>query len=238
MASRSRSDSTSTLEAAPVAPDGGRSLLKERAYTEIKQRILSGVLAPSTFLSERQMAGQLAMSKTPVRAALQRLEVEGLVTISPQQGIVVRNLSVHEIADLYEMRAALETYVARTLAGRLTPGQAEQVRANLRAQQETDPGDIPRAVALDSAFHLLFCEFLGNQEIVRVMGQLRDKICRVITRVFQTNPGRLASSYAEHRAIAEAVQHGDGALAARRIVEHLNLGKQHLLSPRGGTPMD
>ena len=119
MATRNRASSAPIVETG-VEDAPGRSLLKERAYTEIKQRILSGVLAPSTFLSERQMAGQLAMSKTPIRAALQRLEVEGLVTISPQQGIIVRDLSVHEIADLYEMRAALETYVARTLAGRLT----------------------------------------------------------------------------------------------------------------------
>src|SRR5262245_3618816 len=154
----------------------GRSPLKESAYTEIKRRILDGVFSPGTFLSERKLSGQLGMSKTPIRAALERLELEGHVTISPQQGIFVRDLSVHEIADLYEMRAALETYIARTVAGRLSAEQSERVRANLKAQQELGAGgDIHAAVALDARFHLLFCEFLGNRELLRVMGQLRDK---------------------------------------------------------------
>src|SRR5262245_30816027 len=144
MASQSRSPIAARPRALP-----GRSLLKARAYSEIKQRIVDGVFAPGTFLSERQLAAQLDMSKTPVRAALERREQDGLVTVSPQQGIIVRDLSVHEIADLYELRAALETYTARALAGRLTPEQTRQVRANLREQAEVyGRGDTKGAVAL------------------------------------------------------------------------------------------
>jgi DNA-binding GntR family transcriptional regulator len=216
----------------PAAPD--RPLLKDRAYAEIKQRILRGDFPPSTFLSERQLAGQLAMSKTPVRAALERLELEGFVTISPQQGIIIRDLSIHDIADQYEIRAALETYVVRNLAGRLTPVQVERLRANLDAQRAVcGTCDVQRCVALDAEFHTLLCEFLGNREILRVMGQLRDRVHRVISQVFQLNPGRMANSYGEHRAIAEAVMAGDSALAVRRLEEHLEYGKQCLLSPRG-----
>lgn len=209
------------------------SLLKERAYAEIKQRILSGDLTSGAFLSERQLALQLGMSKTPVRAALARLEQEGMVAISPQQGIIVRDLSIHEIADQYEIRAALETFVVRSVAGRLTPAQAERLRANLEAQKENCADlNVERSVALDAEFHMLFCEFLGNQEILRVMGQLRTKMHRVISQVFRIKPGRVTSSYEEHRAIAEAVLQGDAAGAARRIEEHLEYGKLHLLSPR------
>jgi DNA-binding GntR family transcriptional regulator len=210
-------------------------LLKERAYTEIKQRILSGDLGPGSFLSERQMALQLGMSKTPVRAALERLEQEGMVAISPQQGILVRDLSVHEIADQYEIRAALETFVLRSVAGRLTAVQADRLRANLEAQEANCLDcDVERSVALDTEFHMLFCEFLGNQEILRVMGQLRARIHRVISKVYRINAGRVSSSCAEHRAIAEAVLNGDAAAAARLIEEHLECGKRHLLSPRRG----
>src|SRR5262245_2795726 len=218
-------------EAANGAREG--SSLKERAYAELKRRILSGELASGTFLSERQLSPQLGMSKTPVRAALERLEQEGLVTISPQQGIVVRDLSIHEIADQYEIRAALATFVLRSLAGRLTPAQGERLRANLEAQEANCRAyDVERGVALDTEFHTLFCEFLGNREILRVMGQLRERIQRVITKVFQINPGRIASSYEEHLAIADAVLRGDAARAVQLIEEHLDCGKQHLRSPR------
>src|SRR5262249_22827133 len=154
-------------------------------------------------------------------AALERLESEGLITTSPQQGIIVRDLSVEQIADLYEMRLALETYVARTLAGRLTAAQIAHVEDKLKAQAAALPkGDIARTVALDAAFHLLFCEFLGNREILRVMEQLRDKIFRVIARVFQVHPARVPDSYAEHEAIARAIIANKPDAAAQHIALH------------------
>jgi DNA-binding GntR family transcriptional regulator len=210
-----------------------RELMRDQAYAAIKRFLLDGDLAPGAFLAERQLAGQLRMSKTPVRAALQRLEAEGFVTISPQQGIIIRDLTVHEIADHYEIRAALETYVVRALAGHLIARQRDRLEENLRAQAALRGRDDGRqAAALDTAFHTLFCEFLGNGEILKVMAQLREKIQRVITRVFQLNTRRFASSYAEHRAIADAVINGDAARAARLVEEHLEYGKRCLLSPR------
>jgi DNA-binding GntR family transcriptional regulator len=218
----------------PATGSAGRGLLKEVAYAQLKQRILGGEFTPGSCLSERQVALDLSMSKTPIRAAVERLQQEGFVTISPQQGIVVRDLSVHEIADQYEVRLALETFVVRTLAGRLSPPQAERLRANLDAQRDNCAGlDIARSVELDTEFHMLFCEFLGNQEILRVMKHLRERIHRVITRVNHQNVGRIASSYQEHHAIVDAVLSGDAPGAARRMEEHLDYGKRVLLSPWG-----
>jgi DNA-binding GntR family transcriptional regulator len=215
------------------AVGAGRGLLKERAYAKIKQRILRNELTAAGFLAERQLASQLGMSKTPVRAALERLELEGFVTISPQQGAIIRELSVRDIADQYEVRAALEAFVLRGLAGRLAPSQVARLRANLDAQKANRGArDGERGVALDAEFHLLFCEFFGNQEVLRVMNQLREKIHRVISQVYALNPDRMADSYPEHCAIADAVIRGDADLAAKRIEEHLEAGKQILLSPR------
>src|SRR5262245_25517969 len=144
--------------------------MKVRAYNEIKQFIQRGDLAPGSFLAERQLADQLGMSKTPIRAALVRLEAEGFVTISPQQGILIRDLTVPEIVDQYEIRAALETYVVRTLAGKLTADQVARLRENLAAQEALTPEvDAAPGVALDVEFHTLFSEFLGNREILGVM---------------------------------------------------------------------
>lgn len=211
----------------------GRHLMKERAYAEIKRGILAGVFLPGSFLAERQLAERLGMSKTPVRAALERLTIEGFVAISPQQGIIIRDLNVHEIAEQYEIRAALETYVVRALAGRLASEQIKRLQTNLKAQAALrDADDVLRAVELDAEFHTLFCDFLGNQEILRVMAQLRERIQRVITKVFRLNRDRFAASFEEHRAIADAVIEGKADLAAQLIEQHLERGKQNLLSPR------
>ncbi len=227
--SRPRADATSPGATGPRS----RGLLKEHAYAELKRLILDGEIEPGSFVAERQLAGRLGMSKTPVRSALERLESEGFVRISPQQGAIVRDLTVAEIADQYEIRAALETFVVRSLAGRLAAEQVRSVQDNLEAQRvNLGAGDVARGVALDEAFHGLFCEFLGNREILRVMGQLRDKVHRVILRAFRTNAGRMAGSYEEHRGIAEAIIAGDAPLAARRVEGHLQYGKAALLSPR------
>jgi DNA-binding GntR family transcriptional regulator len=216
----------------PDAPEG-KGLLKEQAYADLKRRILNGEFVPGAFLSERQLALDLAMSKTPIRAAVERLESEGFLAISPQQGIVVRDLSVEELADHLEIRYALEPFVLRQIAGRLTREQSAELEENLAGQKAaTRKLDVERLVELDTGFHMLFCRFHGNGEILRVMEQLRAKIHRIIRRMTGQVPGRPAASYAEHRAIADAVIGGDGALAARRMEEHLEVGKQFLLSPR------
>jgi DNA-binding GntR family transcriptional regulator len=223
----------------PVHPNGhanghARGLLKDRAYDRIKAQLLGDVYPPGSFLSERQLAGQLGMSKTPVKAALERLESEGFISVSPQQGIVVRQLSIHEIADQYEIRAALESYAVRMLAGRLTADQAARVRANLQTHAKLrGTGQVARAVEVDAAFHAQFVEFLGNREILRVMDQLRERMNRVITQVFRLSPDRIDSSYDEHVAIATAVIDGHGDQAAALISRHLDHGKRLILSPRG-----
>src|SRR5262245_10895279 len=230
-----RRDMTTRNGAATVAGATARGLLKERAYEEIKRRLLANEYPPGAFLAERQLAEELGMSKTPVKAALERLEHEGFITVSPQQGIVVRELALREIADQYEIRVALESFTVRAVAGKLTADQVARVRANLKAQKDIrGKCEVSRAVDLDSEFHILFAACLGNQEILRVTLQLREKMQRVITTVFQLNPGRIDSSYDEHFAIAEAVIRGDGDEAARLAELHLTVGKRLLLSPRHG----
>jgi DNA-binding GntR family transcriptional regulator len=229
---------SSRLGARPSARPNGhvppRSSLKDRAYELIKRRLLNNDYPPGSFLSERQLAENLGMSKTPVKGALERLESEGFISVSPQQGIVVRELSVREIADQYEIRAVLESYTLRTLAGRLSPEQAARVQANLEAQSRIrGSGDVAKGVELDAAFHAQFVEFLGNGEILRVIVQLREKMQRVVTQVFRLCPARLDTSYDEHAAIAAAVIAGDGAQAAELLIRHLELGKRLILSPRG-----
>jgi DNA-binding GntR family transcriptional regulator len=153
------------------------------------------------------------------------------VSVSPQLGISVREMSLHEIVDLFDIRAALETFVVRSLAGRLRPAQVERLRANLKNQKEcAQTGDPQTLTRLDTDFHLLFCEFLDNREITRVLVHLRDKLHRVILRVMSRAEGRLATAVGEHAGIAEAVIRGKGEVAAERVKRHLEFGKQFLMS--------
>src|SRR5688500_18533113 len=136
---------------------GAGALLKERAYAALRERILSEAFPSGSLLSERQLVAELGgMSKTPIRAALQRLEADGLVLVSPQQGILVREISLREIVEIFVLRLALEAFVAERLAGRLAPLQRAALDAILASAAAcVQAGDEVGYARLDAAFHLL-----------------------------------------------------------------------------------
>ncbi len=213
-----------------------RKLLADRAYEALKGSLTSGAYPPGSFLSERRIAARLRMSKTPVKAALVRLEMEGFVRISPQQGIVVREPSVQEVLDLFDIREALETFVARRTAGRLAPEQTARLRENLREQgRAAREKDVEAATRLDAEFHTMICEFLGNPEISRVLWRLREKLHRIILANLTRLPERMAGSVREHAGIAQAVIRGQGDVAAERIRKHLEVGRELILRRRSSS---
>lgn len=224
--------SNSRVVSSAASPSASPTRLQSRAYAELRRLIVTGEFPPGTFLSERQLAQQLEMSKTPVHVALERLESEGFVTISAQQGIVVRGMNVDDILDHYELREAVESWVVRRLAGKLSPEQQRQLRDNLKAQRTAlRENDLTQLMHLDEQMHYLLGTFLKNREITNTMERLRDKIHQVILRVTDADQTRPAASIAEHERIIEAVIAGDGALAADLLVEHLEAGKRRILNP-------
>jgi DNA-binding GntR family transcriptional regulator len=205
----------------------GKILLKDRAYQELKRLIQSNVFPPGTFLSERKLVEQLHMSKTPIRSALEQLETLGLVRVSPQQGIVVRELSVQEILDLFDLRLAIEPFLLGRLAERgLSTKQEERLQTNLEKQRKAaERADAITSTEVDIEFHLLLAEWFGNQEIVAVLRQALDKLFRSILRIWRAFPGRLNDSYQEHAGVLEALRREDSTQAVRRIEEHLRAGR-------------
>jgi DNA-binding GntR family transcriptional regulator len=194
---------------------------------------MKGAYSPGDFLTEGELARRLKMSKTPVRTALTRLEMDGFVTVSPQQGIVVRESSIHEVLDIFDIRTALETFVVRRLATSITPPQIEQLRANLEAQSKAaKEHDNQATTKLDTEFHLMLCEFAGNLEIREVMERMRGKLHRIILGIQNKNPARILEGNQEHAEIADAIIKGRGEEAARLVVQHLEWGKKYLLAPK------
>jgi DNA-binding GntR family transcriptional regulator len=192
---------------------------------------LDGELETGAFLSERALALRLGMSKTPIKAALERLEQERFIIVSPQQGVVVREISLEEIRDHYEIRIALEGFIVQRLANRLSSAHFEMLEENLetmRVQLESD--NRTYAMYADADFHLLLCSFHGNQEVTRVMRHQREKLYHVVTKLQVNHPDRISKSLDEHRAVVEALKEGDGDLAATAMLNHLNNGRRLLVA--------
>lgn len=211
---------------------GGRPLLKDRAYEHIKTLILDGTYRPGQFISERDLTAKLDMSKTPIRAALERLEVEGFVTIAPQRGVIVRELNPREISDHYEFRMAIESWIVQQVAGRLTKAQSDELGANLALQHQQTGGpeiDVKGFMNSDVEFHRLITLCTGNAEFERAMRHQSDKLRRLVETIAMRDLTVPPRSCAEHQAIFEALIEGDGDRASRLVVEHLAHGRTFLL---------
>lgn len=203
----------------------GSASLKQRAYLKLKRLILAGELNSGTVLSVRQLAAQLNMSRTPVHAAIERLEADGLVTLAPQQGVMVREMSMQDVVNHYQIRQALEPFVLSRLAGQLSEEQIRQLRENQsRYGEASRKQQVDEVVEIDAEFHRLLFRFFGNDEITGVLERLSDRIRRVIYRISQKSPDRMSESCNEHQAILEALIDGDGERAARLASEHLERG--------------
>ncbi len=229
--------SVSSIASSPQLPNSSatRVLLKERAYQEIKALIQTGDLSPESTLSERQLVERLGMSKTPIRAALENLETQGLVTVSPQKGILIRELSAREIGELFDVRVAAEPFIAKQLARcALTSTQRDEIKGNLRSlRQIVKTGNALTATELDIAFHRLLAKLLDNREMAIWLERCFDKLHRSVLSVNRLAPGRLSKIYEDHAAIADAIQKGLGDEAARLMSEHLSFGRQYLLGGGG-----
>ena len=209
------------------------SPLKDLAYSEIKQRIQDSEFAPGGFLSERKLAKLLSMSKTPIKAALGRLEFEGFVRVSPQQGIVVRELSLKEVSDHFELRTVLENFVIGAIMGRLTKPQRDAIEKNLTAQRRASKAlDIKQLVELDASFHLLLCTAVGNDAIVECLTQHRARMHRVVFEVMSRAPERAVHAVREHTAIYKAICKGDSDKATKLLQGHFETGRRYLFSGR------
>ena len=208
-----------------------RKLLKDEAYKALKARILDEVYQSEHFLSERQLSEDLDYGKSPVRHAVQRLQTEGFVTISPQQGIMVKALSFEDIMEHFEIRIALERHIVRRLAGNLTPEQVEQLSRFLDAQRDLLDDCEPRdAARLNADFHKRLCDFLGNKQIIKVMEHQYDMLYRVIKRIYQRQPERRYGSHRDHREIAAAIVEGDETRAIALVEQHIEESKRFLIS--------
>ncbi len=191
------------------------------AYEYVRSRIMSGELAPGSMLSENDLARRIGVSRTPVRAALLRLQGEGWITVYPRQGALVREIGAQEAADIFGARLLLEVSGVRGLgsAGRaalaadLVPALAEQDDAARR-------GDVTGFVELDVRMHRRFVEGVRNTLLFDLYDRLRERQAFIVARSL-ASPGRTEAIVAEHRKLVDLIAADDVDGFERLLDEHL-----------------
>lgn len=199
--------------------------LTELTYRSIKEQLLDGTLVEGARLTEEQLANQLGISKSPVREALNRLEAEGLINIEPRRGAYVREFSMQEVSDLYELREVLELHSisAAKITETLLSEMAESIQ---RTKKFLAASDKWKHIEEDLRFHRMIASATGNAEFCRVFENVQQKslLCRYKTY-------HLSGSTAPtgHGKIYQALKLEDRGGAKLAMKDHIRFVKNRLL---------
>jgi DNA-binding GntR family transcriptional regulator len=176
----------------------------EVAYRRIKAAIFDFVLLPGEGFTESDMAERLGMSRTPVREALFRLELESYVKVAFRSGWSVAPFDFRKLEDLYDLRVVLEcSAIDRLCAADPMPDLSELKAVWLVPERDRLTGTTEVA-ALDETFHATLVRAAGNAEMSRVHGEVTDGI-RIVRRLDFTQAPRIAATYDEHAKVLKAV---------------------------------
>ncbi|HWH26473.1 MAG TPA: GntR family transcriptional regulator [Pseudolysinimonas sp.] len=201
----------------------------ENAYETLREDILSWRLSPGTALSEIDLADRLGVSRTPLRAALSRLALEGLLDTSVGTAGVVPAMSAENVNELFELREALETQAARLAARRRNPAAFAELAKEFDYLATTvAEDDLASYYRVVTRFDAAIDEAVHNPAFQSALDGMRTHLVRV-RRIAADNPGRLLRAAEEHRLICEAIRDGDEALAASATSVHLRSSLKSIL---------
>lgn len=223
----------STLDEATLKQ---RSSLVDEAYAAIRASIVEGRIPPGARVTIRPIADQLSLSSTPIKAALVRLEREGVLVSRLHRGFFVPELSIEDMREIYELREALDCMAGRRAALSETHSDiAKTLAANVEGQRERlERGDLDGYREEDIEFHRGLWVLCGNQRLRRTAEGLMDQM-RLGNSVSARLPGRVETSLAEHLAITEAIAKGDADAAERATRQHVVSARNTLEQSLPGT---
>ena len=190
-----------------------------QAHRALRQAILQQQFKPGQRLIETELAEMLGVSRTPVREALSKLEVEGLVDLVPTGGVIVRN-SEDELEEVYGLRQRVEGYAANLAARRISPEELRTLEtACERALAAVGSASLEQRAELNNTFHRLLTEASHSPRLIRLTSGYREYFLSYRTLQFYDRDTAVRH-HMQHRQIVEALRQRDGDEAERLLAEH------------------
>jgi phosphonate utilization transcriptional regulator len=196
------------------------SSLPALVQAEIEKLILAGELAAGERLNESELAIRFGTSRGPVREALRALEECRLVRAEKNRGVFVREISIAEADEIYDIREVLDELIGQRVAQRISAAQLSELKEIVAQMESATAGeDLKRYHALNLAFHDLLVEFAGNERLSETYRLLTKELLLFRLRGLQDGGGFAVSS-AEHKAILKAIAARDPERAGRLLRRH------------------
>ncbi|MEA4846672.1 MAG: GntR family transcriptional regulator [Clostridiaceae bacterium] len=210
--------------------------LREVVFDSIRGAIISGALKPGERLMEVQLAEKMGVSRTPIREAIRKLELEGLVIMIPRKGAYVADLSIKNITDVLEIRAALEGLASGLAAIRITEEKIKELELIARRfHQAMEANDVDGIIQTDIEFHEKILEASKNEKLLQLNNSLMEQVHRF--RVMYLNKtNRSVNLIKEHYKIVEAISKRNREMAEKITRIHIQNAEKDMMKLLGDSP--
>ena len=196
--------------------------LRDVVFNTLREAILRGELKPGERLMEIQLANKLGVSRTPIREAISKLELEGLVLMIPRNGAEVAQITEKSLRDVLEVRRALENLAVQLACLRMSPQTLADLKAAARAFEEILGGEDVTAVAeADVAFHDVIYMATDNQRLISLLNNLREQMYRYRVEYLKKKECHKQLLW-EHQEIIRAIEAGEIDVATKITEQHID----------------
>jgi DNA-binding GntR family transcriptional regulator len=205
-----------------VTPAGGHDdavLLSDRAYAALRDRLITLAIPPGAAVDEDALSRELGMGRTPVREAIRRLALEGLIVVYPRRGTFASGVNITSLSDITDVRAQLEPHAAER-AARLADASDREEAAGLLAQLDEGPRSQRSLIELDARIHRFVHRCSRNPYLARDLDRYLNMSVRIWHMTFDRLPP-MQDPVGEHRALLQAIETGDAATARTVALEHV-----------------
>jgi DNA-binding GntR family transcriptional regulator len=219
--------------AKPAEPQAGRGSQAGLAYQKLRDALRNGVLKPGDRIIEESIADQLAISRTPVRDAIRRLESEGLLDYEPRAGLIVTRLDRRAVGELYEMREVLEGTAARLFTRHASDLEVEHLMELVKQEQQLQ-GNSEELAQHNHHFHVQIHRGAHNRFLEKALQAVNSSLW-LLGQSQMFLPHRAKSALAEHTELAKAIQKRDADLAetlSRKHVRSAQIERMRTLFPQ------
>lgn len=205
--------------------------LADQAYNLLKKAIISAELAPEEELPEEKLANDLGISRTPLREALRRLAMEGLIVLQKGRPAIVATFTKEDSLEYMELRRVLEIYNIEKITPTLDEDLISELRGNLALQLEAVSNNhFHDFIELDREFHLILASRNRNSKFTEMIHHMNTGINRAFLVLSNTLPVSASEAYEEHIKIIDALEAKNVSLAKEKMLEHMQNVENRFLS--------
>lgn len=204
--------------------------LRDIVFETLRTAILDGDLKPGERVMEVQLAEKLGVSRTPVREAIRKLELEGLLVMIPRKGAYVADVSIKDVLNVLEVRASLEGLAASLAAERITEEEIESLKLSAKEFEEMNKlNDRDGMVEKDTEFHTVLLNASRNNKLISIVEGLSDYVQRFRV-IYFTEYSEAKNIMEDHKAILDAINERDAKKAKKVAQDHIENIGNYLLS--------